>query len=160
MQRSALALLTLLSMLLVPTMAQARGGTGGGGTATTPPVVNDSPCVVLFIDKPTDRLNTAGKTTWSIPLSARINNCSAAAETVTIQVSDVAYENWGGYDCSIPTFSAGPYSLKSGDTKSFSFSTPEPITNICTHFFTERVIAADGTVLATGTARVDSVQML
>ncbi|MFN8127029.1 MAG: hypothetical protein U0R64_11045 [Candidatus Nanopelagicales bacterium] len=90
----------------------------------------------------------------------QLTSCSGATQSLSIRVTDSAYQNQGGADCSIAPFTVGPYSLRSGETHGFTFETPEPPAMICTHLFTEQLVNDAGVVLATAVQRFDTTSRI
>lgn len=150
------ALSACLTLTIAPTFAHARGGDPG----TTTPPASSEPCATITLPKPSDSLNTAGKTSAAMKLSATLHSCAGTDQSLGIVVSDSAYQNWGGADCTIPTFTAGPFSLRAGETRTFTFQTPEPPALICTHMFTETLTTSTGLVLGTAVQRFDTVSRI
>ncbi|MEI2729090.1 MAG: hypothetical protein V9E85_08250 [Candidatus Nanopelagicales bacterium] len=158
MRRTVAVLIACVPLAIIPvTAAHAKSS---GPAATPGPVLVSGPCASITLPKPSDSLNIAGKTSAVMKLSATLKSCSSASQSLSINVTDSAYQNWGGADCSIAPFTLGPAELRSGDTKTFTFNTPEPPAMICTHMFTETLVDSSGTTLGTVTQRFDTVSRI
>jgi hypothetical protein len=146
--------------LAAPLAASAKGG-GGGGT-TTPPANDGVPCAAISLPRPSESFNTAGKVgPMSVQLAVRITSCSTGTQSYVVDVTDDAYQNLGGGDCSFAPFTVGPFTVKAGETRSFSFDTPTLPFNICTHMMTETLRAsADGSTWGSAVQRLDTTQRI
>jgi hypothetical protein len=90
-----------------------------------------------------------GKTTTSFALEYKLTNCSGDSETLTVTFTDVP----PGVDpaCAIPVFSSAPVTLRPGETRGLSTTTPEQPCPVFQHAFDDVVTDGFGNVLATGT---------
>ncbi|MFN8023141.1 MAG: hypothetical protein U0Q03_16560 [Acidimicrobiales bacterium] len=146
--------------LAAPLAASAKGG-GGGGT-TTPPANDGAPCAAISLPRPSDAFNTAGKVDpLTVQLQVRITSCASGTQSYLVDVVDDAFQNLGGGDCSFAPFTVGPFTVKAGETKSFSFDTPTLPFRICTHMMTETLRAtADGSTWGSAVQRLDTQQRI
>lgn len=133
MRRAALLAVSIAVLATVPTLASAKGGdTGGGGT---------SPCVSISLPKPVEQVNLAGKTDWTVQLQSKISSCTGGTyviDVVEITGIDPASPEGTFYPgCALPNFTAGVFTLKAKDSKSFNFTTPALPLPVCTHWLRE-----------------------
>ena len=137
MRRAALLVLSFAVLATVPTLASAKGGAGGGGGGGG----GTSPCVSISLPKPVEAVNLAGKTDWTVQLQSKISSCSGGTyviDVVEITGIDPASPEGSFYEgCALPSFTAGIFSLKAGDSKSFNFTTPALPLPVCTHWLRE-----------------------
>lgn len=137
MRRTALIALTFALVAAVPAMATAKGGGGGGGGGTQP-----GPCVSISLPKPVQSFNVAGKTDLTVQLQTKIASCTGGSyviDVVEIDGPDPATANIGSAypGCAFASFTVGPFTLKQGDTRSVSWSTPPLPQPQCTHWLME-----------------------
>jgi hypothetical protein len=137
MRRTALIALTFALVAAVPAMATAKGGGGGGGGGTQP-----GPCVSISLPKPVQSFNVAGKTDLTVQLQTKIASCTGGSyviDVVEIDGPNPATANIGSAypGCAFASFTVGPFTLKQGDSRSVSWSTPPLPQPQCTHWLME-----------------------
>jgi hypothetical protein len=138
MRRTALIALTFALVAAVPAMATAKGGGGGGGGGGTQP----GPCVSISLPKPVQSFNVAGKTDLTVQLQTKIASCTGGSyviDVVEIDGPNPATANIGSAypGCAFASFTVGPFTLKQGDSRSVSWSTPPLPQPQCTHWLME-----------------------
>ena len=135
MRRTALIALTFALVAAVPAMATAKGGGGGGGT-------QPGPCVSISLPKPVQSFNVAGKTDLTVQLQTKVASCTGGSyviDVVEIDGPNPATANIGSVypGCAFASFTVGPFTLKQGDSRSVSWSTPPLPQPQCTHWLME-----------------------
>lgn len=144
---------TLLLSALAAGITFAKGGTD---TGTTP-----GDCVTISLPKPVEQINLAGKTNWSVQLQTKISSCTGGsymldiAEITTIDPNSAPGSFYEG--CALPNMLVGPFVLKPGETRSFSFATPPLPLPFCTHWLRETLRdSATGQTWGPVVQRIDS----
>jgi hypothetical protein len=114
-------------------MAFAKGGDTGSTTTGS--------CVSISLPKPVESINLAGKTDWTVQLQTKISSCTGGSYLIDIAEVysyDPDAQLGTPYEgCALPNMLVGPFVLKAGETRTFSFTTPPLPLPVCTHLLRE-----------------------